>query len=465
MATITFIGSGGSTSANNASVVAPTPHASTAVDDLVMIHASIRNSGVGTVDLPTGWTSLVNFGNERIIGRIWQTGDVAPTITFSGGVANADTIVQTATARGVSREALATLTASATQLNGSAQDIAYPALVVPKDRCLLLLAAWKQDDCTAVSIPAGWTSIGSVTNVIAGDDAAQSWRYQIQTTAANIALGTLTMTGGAAAISRAVVLALKPAATLTVTEQVVYPTRVLISVTDLTLGDAVELYRVVSGVRTAVRAATSAAVTDPSFLRVDAELPFGIPVSYVAVVNGVEYASAAVTYTLAGGKVALSDAVAGLSAEVVILAWPGKDYEPRSTTFRVGGRNLVVSGSRGMYAGTIELYIATTSSLANLYALLDGATEAIVQMRQPGGYDGVDSYVVVTAPRERRFSQDGSDPRRIVALDVVEVETWADTLAAASFTYADLDAAYTGLTYANLALDYATYLALAQASF
>lgn len=459
MSTITFVGAGTTATAVNASVT-PVTHASTAVGDLVLVHASIRNSGTGTVNLPAGWSNLLNFGNERLIGRIWQASDVIPAITFTGGVANADTIGQTATFRGVSAEVLTTIASSITQLNGSAANVATPALTVPLDRHLILAAIWKQDDITTISAFGNALGLSSVT---AGDDAAQAWWYLIQTTAANIGSGTLTVTGGAAAISRAMILALKPAASFTATEQAVYPPRVLLSLTDLSIGDAVQLYRSVSGTRTAVRAATSAAVTDPSFLRVDAEVPFGVPVTYVAVVNGVEYSTGATTYILPGGKVALSDAVTGLSAEVVIMAWPVREYQPRSTIFRVGGRNLVVTGPMGMFTGTIELYMETTSSVENLYALLAGATEGIVQMRQPGGYDGVDSYVVAVAAPERRFSQDGTDERRIVALDVVQVESWTDALEATGFTYADLEAAYTGLTYADLATDYATYLDLAQA--
>ena len=461
LSTITAIGAGTSATANNASVT-PVAHASTAADDLVVIAASIRNSGTGVVNGLPGWNTLANFGNIRLFGRMWQTGDVAPAVTFTGGAAGDDTIAQIATWRGASAESLTTLSASATQLNGTATTIAYPALVVPKDRCLVLLAVWRQADSPSISGPAGYTFTAS-TSATAGNDASQALRSIIQTTATNLASGSLTTGSATSAISRAVVLALKPAASFTATEQAVYPPRVLLSLTDLTIGDAVQLYRQVSGARTEVRAASSAAVTDPSFLRVDAEVPFGVPVTYVAVVNGVEYSTGATTYTLPGGKVALSDAVTGLSAEVTILAWPERQWQPRSTTFGVGGRNVVVSGPRGQYTGTVELYVEATSSLENLYALLDGATQGIIQVRQPGGYDGVDAYWVVVSIPERRFSQDGTDERRVIALDVVEVEPWAESLEALGYTYEDLEVAYTGLTYGDLAGDYATYLALAQA--
>lgn len=461
MSTITQVGAGAVATGNNASLT-PAVHASTAAGDLVVILASIRNSGAGTVNTPTGWSALLTFGNVTLLGRFWVAGDVAPLVTFAGGVANADTLAHAATFRNVSREALGV---SATLLNGSGQDVAYPALVVPKDRHVALVAAWKQSIMTAATTPAGFTALG-VASSAAGDDAAQSWYYQIQTTATNVSNAfPVFITGGVAAISRGIVLTLKPAATFTATSQVVYPPRVLLSLTDLTLGDAVQLYRSVSGVRTLVRAGTSTAVTDPSFLRVDAELPFGVPVTYVAVVNGVEYSVGPTTYTLTGGKVALSDAVGGTSAEVVILAWPEKNYDRAFTRFRAGGRNIVVAGALLGAPSDVSLFVTASSSVDNVLALLDAATQGIIQVRQPGGYDGVDAYWSVLSVTVRRFSQDGSDERRIIVLQVVEVEGWAPTLQAATYTYADLETAYTGLTYANLNLDYLTYLALAQASF
>ena len=461
MSTITIVGAGTTSTAVNGSVT-PTPHASTTVGDLVLIQASIRNSGVGDVNVPAGWTSLLYSGHHRFLARFWEAGDTAPVITFGAGVAGADTIGQPVTFRGVSRETLTAPAAGAGQLNGSAANIALPALTVPHDRHLVIAAAWKQDDLSTISAPAGFTSINTVS-VTAGDDAAQAWWYLIQTTAANIASGTLTVTGGAAAISRAFVLALKPAPSVTVTEQDVYPPRVLVSVTDLTLGDSVELYRSVAGTRTPVRAGSSAAVDDPSFLVIDAELPFGVPVAYIAVVNGVELATAAVTYTLPGGKVVISDAISGDAVEVVIWTWPVKTYQPQASVFRVGGRNLVVSGDLGQYTTQLELYVETDTARDNVLALLAATTEGLFLIRQPGGYNGVDAYYGYTGVVDVRMSEDQADERHLITVDVVQVEAWAPDLQARGFTYADLAAAYAGLTYADLAGDYATYLQLAQA--
>jgi hypothetical protein len=249
------------------------------------------------------------------------------------------------------------------------------------------------------------------------------------------------------------------------TEQDSYPPRVLVTVTGLTLGDDVEVFRQVAGQRTALRAGAAADVGDTSFLVLDAELPFGTSVAYVAVVNSsTEYATANHTYVLPGGKVVVSDAISGAAAEVVILAWPAKVRERAAASFRLAsGETVVVSGPRPMFTGRIDLFVDTDGARVALDQLLSTATSNTVQIRQPGGYADVDCYVAVLTDEVRRFSQDGSDPRRVFSLEVAEVVGWAPDLEALGYTYQDLADVYAGLTYNDLAGDYATYLQLAQA--
>lgn len=256
------------------------------------------------------------------------------------------------------------------------------------------------------------------------------------------------------------------AVAITATLQNVYPPRVLVSVTGLTLTNEVQLYRSVGGELTALRGGYTASATDTSFLVTDAELPFGVPVIYQALVNGTTtYSTSAASYTLTGSKVALSDAISGLSAEVVVASWDAKNSSRDSSTFRVGGRNVVVSGELGQPTSSLELFVEAYSSTETLRTLLDGATEAIIQIRQPGGYDGVDSYLAVLGASEQRFSVDGSDERRIWVLEVVEVEGWAPELETRGYTLQDIADAYTGLTLADLDNDFATLLEVAQAEF
>lgn len=208
---ISFVAAGVASTANNASVV-PAHPAGLVVGDLKVILASIRNSGTGTVNIPAGWTLMRYLSADNspvcaaLLGRIHQSGDVAPTVSFGGGVPNADTIAQMA----AWRRAALTPVASAAGLNGSAQNINYPALTMPADNLLAIVAGWKQDDNTGVATLAGFTEIGD-TSTATGDDASQAWDYQTQTAAADIPAGSLAVSGGAAAISRGGVVALQHA--------------------------------------------------------------------------------------------------------------------------------------------------------------------------------------------------------------------------------------------------------------
>jgi hypothetical protein len=460
--TISNITVGTAATGNNASVTPGTP-SGLAAGDLVIILAAIRNTA-GAPATPAGWTAVAanTTANVRMFGRFWQTGDTIPLITFAGGVANADTYARALKCRGAALDTLVETTAAA-QDNVSAANIAYPAFDTPGSDMLLLLAAWKQDDATTYSTPSGWTAQG-MTSQTTGDDMSVALYTLLQTTEADITSGSITVTGGASAISAALIWAVRSAPVIAVTELDLFPPRVLVSVTGLTLGDDVTIYRVVGGERTAVRDGDLTSATDPSFVVTDGQLPFGVPVSYVAVVNSVaEYSTAPATYTLAGGKPALSDAITGEASEFVIVAWDEKSYEPQASVFKVGGRNVVVMGELGQYEGTMEIFFEAYSSSEQFRTLIATATEGVLQLRTPNAdYLGVDSYLSVITARERRFSQDGTDERRTWVLQVVETEEWSEGLAASAFTYQDVADFYSSTgTYADWAGDYATHLGAA----
>lgn len=204
---ITPVGTPAGVTGNNTSLVVPLTVATKLPGDLTLILASIRNSGAGVPVAPAGWTTLLSSGNVAVFGRRFVTGDTDPTVTFTGGVLNADTLGQSVTFRNAELLPAASLA----QLNGSAQDIAFPALTVPGAGHLVVVAGWKQDDWTSVATLAGMTEIGETISA-AGDDAAQVWDRVIQIAAANIAAGSFTVTSGVAAISRGATLAFAPAA-------------------------------------------------------------------------------------------------------------------------------------------------------------------------------------------------------------------------------------------------------------
>lgn len=237
-----FIAAGTAAHANNASVTPGMPAGITANQgQLLLAFVAIRNSGTGTVDEHGGgWTTLVDLPgvNLKIFYRYYVTGDTAPTFGFSGGVANADTSAQIAAFSGLSHEFASGTKAEptwASQLNGSAQNIAYPGVAVHRAGGVKLWFGWKQDDWTSVTGP-GDAEIGE-PDTVTGDDQGIAWYYDIYTTASDVASGSFTVTGGLSAISRSVVLALRPLQTATVTRGIAG------TATSHAVGDPVHVWR------------------------------------------------------------------------------------------------------------------------------------------------------------------------------------------------------------------------------
>lgn len=202
----TFVAAGTASTGSSGSRTPGMP-AGVVSGDLILIFASTRNSGTGTVDTPSGWAELLDMGNASLLGRIYDGVWTMPTVTFTGGAANEDTIAQSCALRNMCVDLDRVVHSWATQLNASAQNIATPLLGVRRDNCVVLYLGWKQDDYTNVNPISGATEIGEASTA-AGNDASQVWDYVIQTTKAGIDETSFTVTGGAAAISRGAVVAL-----------------------------------------------------------------------------------------------------------------------------------------------------------------------------------------------------------------------------------------------------------------
>lgn len=201
-AAMSWVGSGGPVTANNATVT-PACSGSTAVGDLVLLFATIRNSGAGVPVQPAGWTTLADLGNARIFGRYaTAAGSVAQAVTFTGGVANADTTAQMTSFRNAGIVPLAT---PATLVNASAQNINWPSSTPPSAPSMAIGAGWKQDDWSSAPTTGSWDAELGQVAATAGDDAGHVWWYQAKATTAPRTAGFWTVTGGAAAISSAAV--------------------------------------------------------------------------------------------------------------------------------------------------------------------------------------------------------------------------------------------------------------------
>lgn len=257
-------------------------------------------------------------------------------------------------------------------------------------------------------------------------------------------------------------------ATLAAAEQDTWPPRVLLTASGLSIGNQTTIFRVVAGARTAVRGALAVFVDSTALVVVDAEMPFGVPVTWVLHVNGADVdTQGPVTLTLAGGKVALTDAITGLAAEVAILSVSDRARDAPSTVFNIDGKNRIISGRVGQYRATVEYFVETAAGSNAVAALLGTCTQGIILQRSPDAsrYEGTDDYLAVLSAADRRFSQDGTDERRIWQVQVAQCDGWSNQLEARGYTYQDVADAYAGLTYADIAGDYLTYLALAQGDF
>lgn len=208
LGTITYVGAADTVTGNNTSIT-PSMPTGWASGDLLLILASIRNSGTGTVNVPSGWTQLASSGNASVLARIARSGDTAPTVTFANGASNADTMAKMVAFRGTSQDLSTIVHAHAEQLNGSALTIATPALAVTAPKCAIVWFGWRQDDYVSYTAAPAGSAYSQAATATAGDDAGQAWARAIQTSAANVAAGTFVFTN-TSAISRGLVLALLP---------------------------------------------------------------------------------------------------------------------------------------------------------------------------------------------------------------------------------------------------------------
>ncbi len=231
----TFVAAGAAAHADNAAVT-PGAVAGIAAGDCELLLCSVRDSGFSSlggvagrvavyVGDQTGWTELARFGGVNgtfaLYARTYQTSVLTPppTLTPVVGSSSAGDTVSAQLAAFRYAQPLAHSTALA-QSNASAADIAYPGLSVVRDGTVVLIVAQKDDDWTSVASPAGFTEIGEPDSTL-GSDQGLAWYYQIQTTATNIAAGSLVVSGGAAATSKAqMVSLLGDVQTLTLTRNV-----------------------------------------------------------------------------------------------------------------------------------------------------------------------------------------------------------------------------------------------------
>ncbi|MEU0659628.1 hypothetical protein [Streptomyces lavendulocolor] len=326
---------------------------------------------------------------------------------------------------------------------------------------------------TAEAVAATGITFGAVTEraddqITTGNAARLAAATCLVTAGSATQAPTVSATLAVASIGAAGALRVREAtAAIAATAQTVSPPRHLVSVTGMLSENivAATIYRVVGTTRTVVRAAEAVDVTSQdALLRIDAEQPFGVAVSYEAeledVTGAVWTVTTASTLTSVVAGDVISDAIRGLGAIVKIVAWPDKKRTRDATQFNVGGRIAVVSRPRSSAAATILVRTESTAEGDALQDVLTEATEGVVLIRKQVTMPGVDNHIAVL--------DDVEDPNwynevRRWSLDAVETEAWPTILEAQGYTLQDIADNYSRL--ADISTENATLLALALRDF
>lgn len=197
----TFRSVGTAAHAANSSV-APGLPAGHAQGDLLLIWACCRDAALGVPATPAGYQVFGITDQGRLFGKIHGASESAPTVTFTGAGGATMSVSAQMAAFTKSQDVSGAADGVA---NSAAQNIATPALIPEADNSLLVWCAWKQDDWTGSTPPAGTTEIGDTSTTL-GDDQGITWSYVIQNAKAVASASSFTITGGTSAISRAMVI-------------------------------------------------------------------------------------------------------------------------------------------------------------------------------------------------------------------------------------------------------------------
>lgn len=194
---------GAASHADNANTTPGLPAGQAAGDTLVLVTA-IRNTGAAAAQ-PTGYGTIFTAGHLRVcVKTSVGAGEVAPTCTYTGGALGDTTSSFIMAFQNLPFGFVADSIADTSQTNASAQDIAYPQnnYTFTRSNGLELLIAWKQDDYTSVAVPPEYTEIIEASTVT-GNDQSLYAAYRLVPVQDASPAGTLVVTGGAAAVSKA----------------------------------------------------------------------------------------------------------------------------------------------------------------------------------------------------------------------------------------------------------------------
>jgi len=196
------VGTGTFTTGNNSTLAPPLP-GGVAAGNVMVLDVSHRNTAA-TVTTPAGWTRIAGGGgNFEHFYRVYQAGDAAPSVAFSGGSAGDSCSAQVRAWSNAGTPLHAAL-----QSNVSDQNVAYPGASSTTSNTVWLIDAWKQASGTTGSVaPPSFTDQQGASNTAgANGETHISWRTAAETNLNSFSAGTSAWTGGSAAISKVRVL-------------------------------------------------------------------------------------------------------------------------------------------------------------------------------------------------------------------------------------------------------------------
>lgn len=203
------------------------PGGATAAGNLLLMLCTCRDTNALDTGMwitgAAGWKKIIDAVNIVVFAKVHSGTETAPVLNIPPftTIVGDTMIAQIASFTGKWGDPASQLVAVSQQLNGSAQDIAYPELDPPLGGLLVIWAGWKADDWTSVATLGGATAEISETATTIGNDSGMVWDYTTSAGIPSVPAGSFTVTGGATQISRGLTFALRSVSqTLTVTRGV-----------------------------------------------------------------------------------------------------------------------------------------------------------------------------------------------------------------------------------------------------
>jgi hypothetical protein len=182
----------------------PALPASLAAGDVMYLAYGDRGH-TGTWNTPSGWTQLFSYTangrNITVAARAWQSGDAAPTVTYTGGGTGDTAFAQIIAFPGADTTSFSSAIGADTTSSGSqniVSTIGIAGCAAPNDGAIVYLGL-KGDDWTSVAdlAEAGYTyvEIGEPASTV-GNDGGMVWGYFLTPTGATFGAKIFTVTGG-----------------------------------------------------------------------------------------------------------------------------------------------------------------------------------------------------------------------------------------------------------------------------